>query len=245
MPKYIDTTHTVEGIDIPLRIHTERRANIRIATGKERVNLRLPSYLGRQEIDKYLNWAKDWMEKQYVEDSTFKSMYTPKLYHSGDEFTMRGEVFNLSITTEDRQSHTAKIKGHIIEIKLSMHDNVRHTQKAIKHLLSRVLSHRYLPEISKRVHELNEEHFGKKIEKIKMKYTSSNWGSCSSSGNINLSSRLLFAPQEVIDYVIIHELAHTFEMNHSAKFWKLVHNAMPSYKEKEKWLKKNRSLCDF
>lgn len=245
MPKYIDTTHTVKGVDIPLRIHSETRKNIRIATGKERVNLRLPSFLNKSEIEKYLDWAKNWIEKQYTTDESFQTMYTPKTYNSGDEFHIRNEAFLLSITTEDRQSHTAKIKGKIIDIKLSKHDNKRHTQKAIKHLLSRVLSHRYLPTIKKRVLELNEKHFGKEIKNVKLKYTTSNWGSCSSSGNINLSSRLLFAPQDVLDYVIIHELAHTFEMNHSQKFWTLVRNAMPEYKEKEKWLKENSALCNF
>jgi len=245
MGKFIDTLHTVQGVSIPLRVHTERRRNIRIATGKERVNLRLPSSLSKSDINKYLEWAKNWIEKQYAEDESFQSMYTPKTYESGDVFHMRGEEFRLSIIVEDRQSHTAKIKGKVIEIKLSIHDNERHTQKAIKHLLSRVLSHRYLPVISKRVHELNDKYFGKTINNIKLKYTTSNWGSCSSMGNINLSSRLLFAPQEVIDYVIIHELAHTYEMNHSARFWKLVSDAMPDYKSKERWLKENRATCDF
>lgn len=245
MPNYIDTTHTVDGVKIPLRIHSEKRQNIRIATGKGRVNLRLPSSLNKRQIEKYLGWAKDWMEKQYQSDENFQSMYTPKEYISGDVFKIRGEEFKLLIEEEDRQSHTAKIKGQIIHIKLSIHDNEMHIQKALKHLLSRIFSHRYLPEITKRVHELNQEFFGKEIKNVKLKYTTSNWGSCSSSGNINLSSRLLFAPQEVMDYVIIHELAHTYEMNHSSKFWALVSNAMPSYKEKEKWLKVNRAECDF
>lgn len=245
MGKFIDTLHTVQGVSIPLRIHTERRRNIRIATGKDRVNLRLPSSLNKSDINKYLDWAKNWIEKQYSEDESFQSMYTPTIYQSGDAFNMRGEEFILSIIEEDRQSHTAKIKGKIIEIKLSIHDNEKHTQKAIKHLLSRVLSHRYLPSISNRVHVLNNEYFGKEIKNIKLKYTTSNWGSCSSKGNINLSSRLLFAPQDVIDYVIIHELAHTYEMNHSSRFWKLVSDAMPNYKSKEKWLKENRALCNF
>ena len=62
---------------------------------------------------------------------------------------------------------------------------------------------------------------------------------------MNLSTRLLFAPKDVIDYVIIHELAHLYEMNHSKKFWNIVSQVMPNYKEKEKWLSKNGRLCDF
>jgi len=56
---------------------------------------------------------------------------------------------------------------------------------------------------------------------------------------------LLFAPDEVIDYVCIHELAHLKERNHSPEFWKLVEGALPDYREKEKWLKENSDQCWF
>jgi predicted metal-dependent hydrolase len=62
---------------------------------------------------------------------------------------------------------------------------------------------------------------------------------------LNFSSRLLFAPQDVQDYVIIHELAHLIELNHSDAFWQLVADAMPNYSEKENWLKENGAACRF
>jgi predicted metal-dependent hydrolase len=62
---------------------------------------------------------------------------------------------------------------------------------------------------------------------------------------VNLSTRLLFAPRFVQDYVILHELAHLIEMNHSDRFWALVERYMPNYPEAEKWLKVNRAKCDF
>ena len=78
-----------------------------------------------------------------------------------------------------------------------------------------------------------------------LKYNTSSWGTCSSSKNINLSTRLLFAPDGVIEYVCIHELAHMLEMNHSERFWNLVERAMPDYKEKIDWLKQNEDQCWF
>ena len=57
--------------------------------------------------------------------------------------------------------------------------------------------------------------------------------------------RLLFAPPEVVDYVIIHELAHLIELNHSHRFWAEVARAMPNYEEQEAWLKKYGAACDF
>ena len=65
------------------------------------------------------------------------------------------------------------------------------------------------------------------------------WGSCSSKGNLNFNYRLILAPPKVLDYVVIHELCHRKEMNHSKKFWSYVESIMPDYKEYRKWLKEN------
>lgn len=63
------------------------------------------------------------------------------------------------------------------------------------------------------------------------------WGSCSESGNLNFSWRLIMAPQEAVDYVVVHELAHLKELNHSDRFWKIVSQILPDYKKREKLLK--------
>lgn len=68
------------------------------------------------------------------------------------------------------------------------------------------------------------------------------WGSCSAAGNLNFNWRLILAPEEVLDYVVIHELAHRKEMNHSAAFWKIVEGEMPYYRTQRNWLKKNGSF---
>ncbi len=77
------------------------------------------------------------------------------------------------------------------------------------------------------------------VKQVKISSADRRWGSCSSSGNINLSWRLMMAPIEIIDYVICHELAHLIELNHSDRFWQLVQNMVPDYKERRKWLKEN------
>lgn len=65
------------------------------------------------------------------------------------------------------------------------------------------------------------------------------WGSCSSKGNLSFNWRLILAPPNVLDYVVVHELCHRKEMNHSPKFWALVESVMPDYKQYRKWLKEN------
>ena len=72
---------------------------------------------------------------------------------------------------------------------------------------------------------------------VKINSAKSRWGSCSAKGRINFSWRLIMADDEVIDYVVVHELAHLVELNHSKTFWMIVERVLPDYKERQKRLK--------
>jgi hypothetical protein len=65
------------------------------------------------------------------------------------------------------------------------------------------------------------------------------WGSCSSKGNLNFNCLLTQVPEAVMDYVIVHELCHRIEMNHSPKFWALVEMILPQYRQQKQWLKEH------
>ena len=75
--------------------------------------------------------------------------------------------------------------------------------------------------------------------RVAIRDTRTRWGSCSRAGNLNFSYKLLFMPREVADYIIVHELCHAKELNHSARFWNLVERAIPNHKSLRKELKKN------
>lgn len=75
--------------------------------------------------------------------------------------------------------------------------------------------------------------------KITIKNLLSRWGSCSTKGNLNFNCLLMLTPDYVIDYVVVHELCHLREMNHSEKFWAEVEKIMPDYQRAELWLKQN------
>lgn len=75
--------------------------------------------------------------------------------------------------------------------------------------------------------------------RITIRNQKTRWGSCSSKGNLNFNCRLMLAPEEVLDYVIVHELCHRKEMNHSSRFWKEVERVLPDYQERRKWLKEH------
>lgn len=76
-------------------------------------------------------------------------------------------------------------------------------------------------------------------EDVLIKDQKTRWGSCSSSGNLSFNWRLIKAPMDVLEYVVVHELAHRKEMNHSQKFWSIVSRYSPDYKKHQKWLKGN------
>ena len=78
---------------------------------------------------------------------------------------------------------------------------------------------------------------GRRIERISLRDTRSRWGSCSTTGTLSFSWRLVMAPPDVANYVAAHEAAHLAEMNHSDRFWRLVDRLMPDWRDHREWLK--------
>ncbi len=92
--------------------------------------------------------------------------------------------------------------------------------------------------ITKRVDEFSRI-YGFEYHEVKITRALKRWGSCTRSGNLNFTWRLIMTPPEVIDYIIIHELAHLKQMNHSKNYWQIVEAIMPSFQLQEKWLTEN------
>lgn len=245
MKKAEETHLEIDGQKIPLKIYRELRRNVRVALGKNSVILRMPSMMNLSQQAEQIAWCRSWVIQQLNKNDHLIHRYVPKSYQSGDIIKVGSRQYTLRIDYSNKKTHSARLINGVILLSINQNDQPDHLQKSIKLLISRIVGQDFRPSIIRRVNELNRLYFQKPVKQVRLKYNRSNWGSCSVAGNVNLSTRLLFAPDEVIDYVIIHELAHMIEMNHSPRFWKIVSNAMPDYKQKEKWLKQYGHLCDF
>lgn len=244
-PKPEQTFVVVGERKIPAKIYVEMRRGVRFSLGKNGAILRMPVLLtpyGKQlELEKFRAWVTQKIEEKGPEENHALG----KNYQDGDQLQVGERTYALKIDWTSNRTHSARLHSKTIHLRLTASDNEANRTKVIRQLLSRAVAQDFLPEIERRVHELNHLFFQKNVNSIVLKYNTSNWGSCSSKANINLSTCLLFAPDDVVDYVIIHELAHLVEMNHSPRFWKLVEDAMPDYKQKKKWLKQNWQSCNF
>ena len=235
----------VDGKEYNVYVYQEERCNTRISIGKTGIHIRLPFGMQREEMFKETLRLKNWAVQKIREKPPSFKRKGSRIYNDKDVLKVAGEEYIIRLYFNEKQSSSARIVGNTCHLNISsiLPDNV--TRKHISVLLSRLIAGKKKQFIEQKIRQLNEEHFNFNVGKIFLKYNTSNWGSCSNSSNINISTRLLFAPDDIIDYVCIHELVHLQEKNHSDAFWKLVEKAIPNYKEKEKWLKENSDKCWF
>lgn len=234
-----------DGQQIPFVIINEARRSVRVAFGSKAITLRLPWTMAANKKIQHIEKSKDWAIKQLKAKPGLLSRFLLKKYKSGDYLRVGTKKYLLYFLYHQGKNDKAFIKGNLIELHLNVGNTEPTKSENIRYLIARSVANDWQPLVEKRVHELNVQYFNKTIKEVRLKLSQTNWGSCSTQGNINLSVRLLFAPPRVIDYVMVHELAHLIEHNHSQRFWNLVAKVMPDYKEHDSWLNKNSHLCEF
>jgi hypothetical protein len=205
------------------------------------ITIKVSSYLPREEVVRTFIELRGKVIKDLEKHPDLGQPPPEVEFFNGQALELQGKPFKISIH-EDKGSKISKgdyVNGEVvIRLAEGLGGNKKKTHAS--NLCRRVISHILSPEVILRVKELDSENYDFGINKVFIKDTITRWGSCNQKKkNINLNFRLLFAPTWVMDYVIIHELAHIKEGNHSKAYWSLVESAFPNYKEARKWLKLN------
>src|SRR3989338_4162088 len=233
----------VNGARYNLKIYYEIRNDTTASIRNNNINIKIPIFLSRENQFKSLVEMRQWAIKKITENP--RKIKVNKVYKNDEILKMGDNEYLLRIDFMKKSGSSAKINGNEIHLMISDSLTEEVKNKHISCLISKIIASKKLSQLKEEIDELNKKYFNKKINKIFFKNHKSKWGSCSSNNNINISTRLLFAPEPVMDYVCIHELAHLVEKNHSGKFWNLVEKAMPDYKDKIKWLRDNGDNCNF
>ncbi|MFH1785110.1 MAG: SprT family zinc-dependent metalloprotease [Candidatus Micrarchaeota archaeon] len=154
-------------------------------------------------------------------------------FEDGETIIVLGNEFQMCFI-ESRRSRV-RITGRKVEVYAGDNTDKNTTSKLVMKKISEVV----MPELMDKINTLNQKYFQSKISSVKIKDSVSRWGSCSTHGGITLNFRLLLMPSDILEYVIVHELAHTKYLSHGPRFWGLVEKIIPDHKEKRRWLKKN------
>ncbi len=220
---------------IRAKVQKEFRLTERFSAGRKFILVQIPLWYTNKDFSKITRKLDVWLEKLERNNPGFLNRYTIKDYFQENIIEIMNQKLFLSIKEEERKTISGKLDGDSLQIKAPFDADPEFMRKGVIGTLKKV----FKQTIEREVLSINDETIQGSIKSIKLKDNFSNWGSCSNTGNINLSIRLLLLPFEVRKYVIIHELCHLIELNHSNRFWHLVEKHCPEYRHHEKWLKLN------
>ena len=209
-------------------IRTKRKSIALIVEPDGRLVVRAPMRISDADIKHLVKQKERWIREKQKQVKDKSTQSKQKVYMDGEEFLYLGKSYQLKIVADLNPALVLSRKFYLSRRVLPKAGSVftewyREQARAV---------------ISERV-KLYAARHGFKYRKIRVTSARTRWGSCSSMGNLNFTWRLVMAPPEVIDYVVVHELAHLRVNNHSKEFWKQVERIMPDYKQRLKWLKEN------
>ncbi|WP_375327403.1 M48 family metallopeptidase [Candidatus Tisiphia endosymbiont of Nemotelus uliginosus] len=218
--KLIDNLITLERqgppIQVPIR-YSNKAKNIAIRISNKGPELVLPDRNLNAGYN-FLLKKEEWVRKKLQKFSKIEI----------DPYTIPilGETYSLQMIKS--LCNKVEINQNIIQVYsiLARYNNI----------LINFLQKKLLVEVNSAATILSQQ-YNLKFSKIKLINNSSKWGSCNSRGVLSFNWRLVFAPKEVLEYVIVHEMCHIIEMNHSPRFWALVGRIYPNYKAAKVWLK--------
>ncbi|MCF6188843.1 MAG: M48 family metallopeptidase [Cocleimonas sp.] len=216
----------------PYKLVKSKRAKyvrIKVSTSGE-VSVVLPQGIAAKHAHGFIQKKSEWIAK------TIKAMPEEENNSFPETLDLKllDELWSINYKHTPPLLHDIKLKqisSNTLDIRVAT-DGWADIKKLLNKWL-RLKAKKVFPEM---LESLAEEH-GFHFNKISIRSQKTRWGSCASNKNISLNSKLLLMPENVVKYVMIHELCHTIEMNHSTKFWDLVEDCDPQYRDNRKQLK--------
>lgn len=211
------------------------------------IRLRAAQTTSKRAIDRFLNQCMPWLTKTVTAYQEHRKKNPPKTYQMGERFLFLGEHRTLRFACRSEKKFAFVIRGN--ELIAYVPDTLWH--EGWQTHPQPQLHPQYIHFLKKQARDILQDRLQFLSQKMAL-YPSSvsfrsqrtRWGSCSAHGHISLNWRLVLAPLNVLDYVVIHELAHLRHPNHSAPFWNLVATYCPDYENCKKWLRENQGEID-
>jgi hypothetical protein len=221
-------------ISIDEIIRTDRKTIALIVQRDGRLIVRAPMKTKDNTIQALIEKKTDWIKaKQEFVRATYPP-YVPKEFVNGEGFWYLGKIYRLQIVDEKRPA-------------LILNGNFRLASAALPKaacVFERWYREQAFQVISERVKWYAENH-GYIYNQVKITSARTRWGSCSAKGTLSFAWRLVMAPVPVIDYVVVHELVHMEEKNHSKEFRGKIKLIIPDYKQRIEWLERNGHLLSL
>ena len=234
--------HNNETIEIIIKRSKRTTACLRIQPDGT-VEVRGPRMMSDEFVRIFVESKADWIIQKRQEVVTHQKKMRIYTYQSGDAFLYLGEEYVLTLMVAGRKRvELVKIDECTETVGRMPHRLILYTTSFEPKMIEKYLKEWYKKQakdyITQRVQHyaqlLSESYDG-----ITMENRKGRWGSCSSTRELTFNWRLIMAPPEIIDYVVVHELCHLKHMNHSPEYWKTVGSILPDYKARREWLKEN------
>ncbi len=216
-------------------IRTDRKRSASIYLDGELIKVRVPKSLSDKRVRELIDKRVPWIRAK-LKEAAERPVVKPKEYVSGESFPYLGRNYRLRVTKRNESS--IKLKHGYLQA------TVCETNKEPQATVRSMLISWYKEHARKRLSEKTKRFakiIGVEPQSVTVKNYKSRWGSCSVKGVISYNWRIILAPHRIVDYVVVHELCHMLEHNHSTRYWKHVERYIPDYKERRNWLK-NQNL---
>lgn len=216
-------------IQIDQLIRTDRKTIAIVIRQDGALVVRAPRRVAKARILAFVEEKAAWIQAKQAEAKTRQLELHAPYFVEGEPMLYLGQPYPLKYV--DLPGAIISLQNGAFEVSCKEPAEVMVLLDIWYHNQARTLFHERVEQLASR--------FQLSYSQVSLSNARTRWGSCSSKGELRLSWRLIMAPPEVIDYVIIHELAHTLEHNHSARFWEHVAAMQPDYTRHIQWLKKN------